>query len=323
MKNYYFNRFNSKIYRLILPVGLLVFILLSCKKKETTKVELIDGNTAPHYDKVPRVKVENYVNRLFIDIIGREPFNTEMKEETDKLIAANLAFSTRETLILKLQKDNTHRPGDSSYAIATNRRLYDILTVRLCEGFTRQDFLFYKGLSDFGALQDSLLGNWAAFYAKKKNSYELARAANALWLFYQGDIHIEEYCSILINNSVTFQYTESYMGNEDNTIQYTFNDLLFRNYTAHEFQVSRDMILNGKSGVLFGRTGHSKGDYFDIITHSSEFYEGTVRWLYKTFLARFPSTEEIMNTIGNLPVDKDIFKIQRQILKSDEYANFR
>ncbi len=112
------------------------------------------------------------------------------------------------------------------------------------------------------------------------------------------------------------------MGNEDNTIKYTFNDLLFRKYTANEFTIARDMILNGKSGVLFNQSGHSKGDYIYILTHCNEFYEGTVKWLYKTFLARYPTTEEVVSLVKTLPIDKDIRRIQRNILKSDEYANF-
>lgn len=302
--------------------GLLISVFISCKKKET-KTEIINGNTAPYYDQVPRVKIENYVNRLFIDIVGREPFDSEMQTETDKLIETNLAFSTREALILKLQTDNTYRPGDSSYAIAANGRLYDLLTIRLTEGFGESDFLNQKGITDFSVLQDSLLGNWASFYANKKSSNELYRAAKARWLYLHDSIEIEEYCTILINNPLTFAKTDSYMGNEDNTIKYTFNDLLFRNYTVSEFDIARKMILNGESGILFGRSGHSKGDYFDILTHSNEFYEGTVKWLYKTFLARYPTTQEIVSIIGTLPIDKDIFKIQRQILKSDEYANLR
>lgn len=311
----------SKFCRIFLPLSIVLIAISSCKKKDP-KIELINDNDAPYYDKVPRVKVENYVNRLFIDIIGREPFDTEMKQETDNLIANNLAIATREALILKLQKDQTYRPGDSSYAIAANTRIYDLLTVRLCEGFGTADFMFYKGLSDFAALSDSLLGNWAAFYAAKKNSYELGRAAKANWLYLHDSIEIEDYCTILINNSLTFEKTDSYMGNEDNTIKYTFNDLLFRNYTLNEFAIARDMILNGKSGILFGKTGHSKGDYFNLLTHSNEFYEGTVKWLYKTFLARYPNTEETLIGMASLPNDKDIFKIQRIILKSDEYANF-
>jgi hypothetical protein len=113
------------------------------------------------------------------------------------------------------------------------------------------------------------------------------------------------------------------MGNEDNTIYYTFNDFLFRHYTQAEFLVARDMILFGKTGVLFGRSGHSKGDYFDIICHSQEFYEGTIKWLYKTFLARFPTTQETVDAMGIIyNDDRDILKIQRNILKTDEYANF-
>lgn len=302
-------------------ITIFLFFLTACKKKDPV-IETINGNNAPYYDKVPRVKVENYVNRLYIDIIGREPFNSEMQAETDKLIATNLSVTSREELIYKLQKDTTHRSGDSSFAIAANGRIYDLLTVRLCEGFGADDFMFYKGLSDFGALQDSLNGNWAAFYAKKKNSLQLWQAANAKWLYLKKEIQIEDYCAILINNSLTFGKTISYMGNEDNTIKYTFNDLLFRNYTTNEFQVAREMILNNTPGILFGQSGQSKGDYFYIITHCSEFYEGTVKWLYKTFLARYPSTEETMSAMVNLPIDKDIFKIQRNILKSDEYANF-
>jgi hypothetical protein len=315
---------NSLKQSMILQFSLILLftgLFNSCKKKDP-KIETVTDNNAPYYAGVPRVKIENYVNRLFIDIIGREPFDSEMYSETEKLITANLSLQSRETLILKLQTDETYRQGDSSYAIAANSRLYDLLTVRLCEGFGESDFMFYYGLSQFARQVDSLNGNWASFYNNKKNSEALLLAAKARWKYYHNEIEIEDYCAILINNTLTFTKTDSYMGNEDNTIKYTFNDLLFRQYTQSEFTIAREMILNGKSGVLFGRSGHSKGDYFDILTHSNEFYEGTVKWLYKTFLARFPTTEETVTNMITLPTDKDIFKIQRNILKSDEYANF-
>lgn len=315
------NRNNKTINLFIIVPALIILAFAACKKKDPA-VELVGNNNAPYYDKVPRVKVENYVNRLFIDIIGREPFDSEMKAETDNLIANNLNHSTREALILKLQIDTTHIVGDSSYAIAASNRLYDILTVRLCEGFGEADFMYYYGLSNFQRLQDSIEGKWASFYAAKANSEALYKAAKARWMYYHKEIDIEEYCTILINNNLTFTKTDSYMGNEDNTIKYTFNDLLFRNYTVNEFNISRDMILNGKSGVLFGQSGHSKGDYFYILTHCNEFYEGTVKWLYQTFIARLPNTQETVEAMTTLPVDKDIRKIQRAILKSDEYANF-
>ena len=82
------------------------------------------------------------------------------------------------------------------------------------------------------------------------------------------------------------------------------------------------MILNGKTGILFGRSGNCKGDYFDIICHSQEFYEGTIKWLYKVFNSRNPTVEETVNAMNIMNVNKDIIKIQRNILKTDEYANF-
>ncbi len=315
------SRSKNTISRFIPLLLLLTLLFTFCKKKDPKIEERLD-NDAPYYDKIPRVKIENYVNRLFIDIIGREPFDAEMKAETDNLIANNLAMVTREALILKLQTDQTFRQGDSSYAIAANNRIYDLLTTRLCEGFTSNDFFSEYGPVQFARYSDSLLGNWAAFYAAKDAAQKIEAAMTANWKYYHNEIEIEEYCVILINNPVTFEKTDSYMGNEDNTIKYTFNDLLFRQYTMNEFNISRDMILNGKSGVLFGKSGHSKGDYMNILTHSNEFYEGTVKWLYKTFLARFPTTEEIVPLMASLPVDKDIQKIQRNILKTDEYANF-
>lgn len=305
----------------ILFLGVLTVFLFACKKD--VKVEQVPNNNAPYYDKLPRVKIENYVNRLYIDLIGREAFDSELKEETDKMIATNLAMSTREELILKLQTDKTIRPGDSSFCIAYNKRLYDLLCVRLCEGFSAPEFIHYRGIAEFGCKSDSLNGNWAGFYEGKQRSKELLWAANARWAFMHDSIKIDDYCIRLVNNSVTFNKTVSYMGNEDNTIKYTFNDFCFRQYTKNEFLIARDMILNGKSGVLFGRSGHSKGDYFDLICHSSEFYEGTVKWLYKTFLARYPTTDETIKALNIMyNENKDIVKIQRNILKTDEYGNF-
>lgn len=316
-----FNRSKSLFSRLIFTFTTVILVFSACKKKDP-KIEIVADNDAPYYSQIPRVKVENYVNRLFIDIIGREPFDAEMKTETDNLIANNLALSTRETLINKLQSSEVYIFGDSSYAIAANKRWYDLLTVRLTEGFGENDFMGEYGIVQFARKVDSLNGNWAGFYANKNAAEQLLKAATAKWDYYHKTIDIEEYCSRLILNPLTFQKTDSYMGNEDNTIKYTFNDLLFRQYTANEFTISRDMILNGKSGVLFGQSGHSKGDYIYILTHCNEFYEGTVKWLYKTFLARYPNTEEVLLLVKTLPADKDIRKIQRHILKSDEYANF-
>jgi hypothetical protein len=79
----------------------LVFLttLLYCKKDTT----LIPDNT-PFQDKyISTIQVESYVNKLFIDLIGREPLNTEMESEVNLLKTNELNEQARIDLITKLQ----------------------------------------------------------------------------------------------------------------------------------------------------------------------------------------------------------------------------
>ena len=73
-------------------IGILVLLALaSCRKEEV----VFEDNTAPAYTGVPTVQVNNYVNRLFIDLIGREPLDAEMALEVDSLEAGGLSMATR------------------------------------------------------------------------------------------------------------------------------------------------------------------------------------------------------------------------------------
>ena len=62
--------------------------LVSCKKDG----EIIPDNNAPYYDGIPTVVIENYINRLFIDLIGREPLDVEMVSELAALKAAEMSL---------------------------------------------------------------------------------------------------------------------------------------------------------------------------------------------------------------------------------------
>ena len=72
-------RKKSICYKMIkvFQLGMILISLLiaGCKKDEA---QIFTDNDAPYYDKVPSVKVRNYVNRLFIDLLGREPLDAKM-----------------------------------------------------------------------------------------------------------------------------------------------------------------------------------------------------------------------------------------------------
>ena len=110
---------------------LIVTLLFSCTKNENI---IIDDNDIFDPRSVPTVQVENYVNKIFIDLLGREPLNEEMTREVQVLRDSSLSYESREFLITKLMTDDTYIEGDSSYKTAYYRRFYETVKAKLCEG---------------------------------------------------------------------------------------------------------------------------------------------------------------------------------------------
>ena len=111
-------------------IVLCFLLIISCKKD----VVIIPDNNAPNYSEIPTILLENYVNRLYIDLIGREPLDDEMENDVQFLRDNDVTFESRDSLISKLQFDTTYIPGDISYKNAYFLRLYEMVKVRLIEG---------------------------------------------------------------------------------------------------------------------------------------------------------------------------------------------
>jgi hypothetical protein len=85
----------------------------------------LTGNNPASVTNISRLKIENYVNRLYIDLVGREPLKTELKEESDTLKARELSRDARLNLITRLMEDTSFRIGERSYKAA----FYSICTI--------------------------------------------------------------------------------------------------------------------------------------------------------------------------------------------------
>ena len=109
--------------------------------------DIITNNNAPYYGEIPTILLENYVNRIYIDLIGREPLDNEMLSDVQFLRDADVTLESRDSLIYKLQFDTTYIEGDSSYKFAYFHRMYDMVKVRLLEGasnaYIGQDLYVY------------------------------------------------------------------------------------------------------------------------------------------------------------------------------------
>ena len=90
----------------LLYITILLILSLACKKN---KDNVIEDNNIPAYSEVPTIAIENYVNRLFIDLVGREPVDTELTKYVNYLKANDLNLRSSDSLCKFIQTDTTAR----------------------------------------------------------------------------------------------------------------------------------------------------------------------------------------------------------------------
>jgi len=293
---------------------LIILLCFSCKKDS----DIINNNDAPYYTEIPTMLLENYVNRIYIDLIGREPLDNEMLNDVKFLRDYDVSLESRDSLIYRLQFDTTYIAGDSSYKRAYFHRTYEMLKVRLLEGASNA----YIG-SDLNNhyssyVNDSVNGNMLDAYKRLLNYHRLNDVLESELDYYNGLIEINEVHRRMIYNSV---YDKINM-NTFNFINAAFDNLLFRFPTQYEFDETYLMIDENTAQVVLGSSGNNKEDFSYIITNCREFYEGLIMWTYVTLLAREPSTQEIDYLMQKFYLDHDLQWLQRQVMQTDEYAHF-
>ncbi|MEL6864293.1 MAG: hypothetical protein AAFP19_07740 [Bacteroidota bacterium] len=278
---------------LLVCVGLSSLLGLSACKKETVFVE---DNEAPTANHVPRVKIENYVNRLFIDLLGREPIDAELETETQALKDLQLSKEARQALIQKLQSATDFVIGDTSYTQAFHWHLYKLAKARCLEGQSDGTIL------GFGDAEDG-------------RSQAVVDARRQL----QGDsIGIHELFARMVDNGL-FDFINM---NSFNFVNATFDNLLWRFPSQNEFSAGFAMVEHNQSAGLFGQAGQNKSDFIQIITQSREMFEGLIIWVYQQWLSRPPSSVETAALIDDFYQHRDIKKVLLEVLASDEYAGF-
>ncbi|MFT4683280.1 MAG: hypothetical protein ACI898_002100 [Flavobacteriales bacterium] len=304
-----------KLKTLPLFFSLLILALTSCKKDEET---VFENNTIPDYNEVPTILVQNYVNRLFIDLIGREPVDVEMDNEVGYLEENDLSEAARQTLVDKLMYDETFLAGDSSYNFAYFQRIYDSAKARMIDGASENIILESYNLAFGQAYSDSVNGNFTS-YEINKTVYEKLRAVlDSKEELRTQEITIDEMFRRLINNSI---YDQINM-NSFNFVNASFDDLFYRYPTASEFDNAYQIIDANQAGLLFGQVAQNKAEYVQILTTTTEYHEGMINWAYLSLLSREPSSNEVFTVIGDFQNDLTFSAVQRSILIKDEYAGF-
>lgn len=300
--------------RAVLYIIFVAITITACKKD----VVIIPNNNAPIYSEIPTILLENYVNRLYIDLIGREPLDDEMSSDVQFLRNNDVTLESRDSLIYKLQFDTNFVPGDSSYKQAYFHRLYEMVKVRLIEGASNGFIQFRMGVHYFDYEVDSIAGNLIQAHNHLIKYYRLKDIINSSTKLYDNLIDIKEMHRTMINSSI---YDQINM-NTFNFVNAAFDNLLFRYPTEYEFNNSYAMIDDEQPYTVLGYSGTNKEDFINIICNSREFYEGIIHWTYLTLLARVPTTTETDFLMNDFYISCDFHKLQRYVMKTDEYAHF-
>jgi hypothetical protein len=279
---------------------------------------VIDDNNPPVYSAIPTVLIENYINRIYIDLIGREPLDSEMEIDVQYLRDNDVSIESRDSLIYKLQFDTLYIEGDESYKFAYFHRIYDMVKVRLIEGASNGDISFYMSNHYADYEVDSVAGNLIEAQKHLLKYYRLSAIIDSELDYYNNIIDIKEMHKRMIYNSI---YDQINM-NTFNFVNAAFDNLLFRYPTQNEFNNSYFMIEDNQPFTIFGYSGSNKLDFTNLICDSREFYEGIIQWTYLTMLARIPTSIERDFLMNNFYITTDFQKLQRFIMTTDEYAHF-
>lgn len=264
------------------------------------------------------MKIQNFVNRLYIDLLAREPLDEEMLRDVQFLRDGGLLPETRLSLVVRLQTDTFFVEGDTSYQRAYYQNLYNLIKIRCLEGASDGDLLGEAGIFNFGAVVDSIEGNWDGYTRKIRERDKLLDVVRGREDLEAGRITMEQLYARVINNAI---YDKIHM-NTVNFVNASFDNLLWRYPTQSELLTGFRMIELNTPGILFGKQGTNKDDYVDIVCTSREMYEGMIIWAYRQLVNRTPGSAETSLLLGDFIQHRDIRRIQQHILITDEYANF-
>ena len=293
---------------------LLLFItcsLISCTKEEIIYENehidvVIEGNEVPPYSGVTSIQIEGYVNRLFIDLLGREPSITERTEAKNHLKSNDLTEGAREFILNQLMNSNEYY-----------QRFFTIHSGELLDGITSQDIT--NGISTFSILYNNAVigGNTSLAQYYQNGSEKLIALEQAINDYSIGLVSVDLFFARLIDNHF---FDNINMGSENFAIG-SFEGLFNRLPTEAELEASIEMI-DGFSAQLLLRDGNGKDDFIKIVTTVPEFYQGLTIDIYNQLLARNPDSQEMSNGTIILSSTSDYKAVQKIVLISDEYAGF-
>lgn len=257
---------------IVTVIGLSLLLLCSCG--DPGDIIIVPDNTSPPDLTVPLVVKENFVNRVYISLLGRKPEGTELTGAMGILDKDNASEADRKEVVESILSNPQFR--DRQYNIARIDLLNNMDTIDIVSYI----FVFNQYLLDpqYEPFLDLI------YY--EINRLTLLRGAASDYL--AQTINRAELHRRMVNNPF---YDEINMGTQ-NFVLSVFEHFLNRYPTASEEQ-NAILMADGFYSVLFGEEGNSQEDFLEILTESDAYLEGQVLDVFESFLFRQPNSIEM------------------------------
>jgi hypothetical protein len=282
-------------YTLALFIGLLI---LSCNK---TEEKIIPDNNPPADNTIPASLRINFINKVYISLIGREPETAEFNAADLTLRNSNFSSASRKTIVQEILNQDAFL--DREFEIYRNDLISGVDTAEISELITTFEFLLTNS---------TYMQQWPLIEIEKARLISLRNVGSELK---NGTISLIEMQRRCVDN---FYFDQLNMGSLNFVIA-CFQNLLLRNPTQFE-QTEGVKMLDGFNGILFLQTGESKAQFQQIFFQSDDYFAGQIKLNYLRFMLRLPSSEEEVLYSSRLKSDGNIKTILIDLLSSDEYA---
>lgn len=263
----------------------------------------IPDNEAPPDRSVSTLKLETYVNKCYIGLLGRKPLDAEMTAAVQTLRDSSLSSGGR-----KLMLSNILNQEEFLVKAYTNDG--DLLLNKWDTSLYA--FFLYQFTT---ARQDT--NNVAIYPVIDTGIVGLERLLSITTDFTNGTIDTRTMHKYMVNN---YAYDEINMGSE-NFVRSVFDHFLLRYPTTAELAEGIKMV-DGFEAVLFTQTGDSRSDFVELFFNNNAYVEGQVRWAFQRYFFRDAKTEELAFYTNIYQQNGDQKILFTELLSLNEYAGF-
>jgi hypothetical protein len=285
----------------VIIAALLFLGIHSCSKTEDV---FIKNNQPPTDKTIDSSTILLYINKTYINLMGREPVGNERAQALSILNQNNFSIYNRKQFLDNLLNKPEYK-----------RNLFIVANAEFLNSIDSSDvanqiylFQLFVTQPQYAPFVDILNMEIARMTALNKTKQDLVSGA----LDYKGML------KRITNN---YFYDQINMGTE-NFVVFSFINYLFR-YPSDAELAQGKIMVDGNNATLFLQLGNSKSDFINIFFDSNDYFEGQVRYIFKKYLFREPTSAEITFYANPYKATGDYTAMQKNIFSTDEYAGIK